>query len=419
LQVLFIVRQARSPMKPPYNIVCLSSQRWDDGMWTNKQHVMSRLAQRHRVVHVNHGLNPLPTYLYRHLKDAPADLLSPSRLLTQGVRQREEGLFIGDGFAPFFTGLFSHGSNFRDYWTFQFKVNQVRRYLQAESIDDKIAWVYHPGFGDAVDAIDADMLVYDCVDNYAEFPHLADDPAWLIERERRLCKKADVVFTTASNLQERLEPYNPEHTHLVHNVGDAPHFKRALDPDMPVADELAELDGPVIGFVGAVSDYKLNQEWILALARQRPDWQIVLIGPTGIGESGTDVGELQRQSNVHLLGHRDYEDLPRYLKGFDVATIPYRINEYTRSCFPIKFFEYMASGTPVVISALPALEEHYDLAHVAHDTDGFVEACENALEQGGDGREERLERAEANSWETKIDEMMSIVEARMEELGLD
>lgn len=406
-------------MSTERDIVCLSSQRWDDGMWTNKQHVMSRLAREHRVIHVNHGLNPLPAYLYKHLKDRPTDLLRPKKLLTEGVRRRDGNLHLGDGFAPIFTGLLPYSSSFRDYWTFDFKVEQVRRHLEREEIEEPVVWVYHPGFGDAVDKLPASLVVYDCVDNYAAFPHYEGDRQWLIEREERLCRRADVVFTTAQELYDQRVDYNPDHTHLVHNVGDARHFKTALNEDLPVAEELQDMDGPVIGFVGAVSNYKLNEQWLMAAADAHPEWNVVVIGPVGVGESGTDVSGLRERPNIHLLGHRDYETLPSYLKGFDVATIPYNINEYTLSCFPIKFFEYMATGTPVVISNLPALEEHYDIAHVAETAEEFVADCERAVEQSetGEGAEARVERAEQNSWETKIEEMMGIVEARLEQFG--
>ena len=129
----------------------------------------------------------------------------------------------------------------------------------------------------------------------------------------------------------------------------------------------------------------------------------------------TDVSRLKEQQNVHLLGHRDYADLPRYLKAFDVATIPYRINEYTRSVFPIKFFEFLATGKPVVISNLPALQEHYGTVLVASTADEFVAACEQALQLGVQGRERRVALAEANSWLRRIGRLLELIEARLAE----
>ena len=115
--------------------------------------------------------------------------------------------------------------------------------------------------------------------------------------------------------------------------------------------------------------------------------------------------------NVHLLGSRDYADLPKYMKGFDVTVIPYRINQYTESVFPIKFFESLATGKPLVISRLPALEEFWEDALVADDEDGFVRRCEEALELGERGDEQRVALAREYSWPKRISKIMDHIEA--------
>ena len=395
-------------------IVCLSSQRWRDAMWTNKQHVMSRLAEEHRVVHVDYGLRPLVQYLAERAWHHPRDLWSPHRLLYDGVAHEEGNLYIGDAHNPIWAGLLPKSSRIRDFFTFDAKVLMVKRFLSREVDDRPIAWVYHPGFGDAVDKLDHRLLVYDCVDNYEAFPSYRDDAEWLKAREERLCRNADVVFCTSRALYEDRKKFNPDNTYLVHNVGDADHFKQALDPSVATAAELAQLDGPVVGFVGAVSDYKLNIDWLLEAAKRRPEWNFAVIGPVGMADPDTDVGRLKRRDNVYLLGHRDYEELPRYLKGMDVATIPYRINSYTESVFPIKFFEYLATGTPVVISNLPALSDYYDAVEVAENADEFIDRCARAMDDDGEkARQKRVELAEENSWDKRVGEMMDRVRERL------
>ncbi len=395
-------------------IVCFSSQRWRDKMWTNKQHIMSRIAKEHDVVHVDHGLRPLVQYLAEKLWYHTDECWPPHKLLYDGVAHEEGNLHIGDGYAPIWTGLLSHSNRIRDFFTFDMKVMMARNFV-AENVDDApIAWVYHPGFGDAVDKLDHKLLVYDCVDNYEAFPFYGDDTEWLKAREERLCRAADVVFCTSQTLYDDRKEYNPDNTYLVHNVGDAAHFKTALDPDLEVAEEIAELDGPVVGFVGAVSDYKLNIDWVCQTCEARPDWNFVIIGPVGVGDPNTDVQSLKDLPNVHLLGHRDYQQLPRYLKGVDTAVIPYRINSYTESVFPIKFFEYLATGKPVVISNLPSLSDFYDTVEVARDGDQFIECCERAMaDDDQDAKQRRIELAEKHSWPERVRKMMERVEERL------
>jgi len=153
---------------------------------------------------------------------------------------------------------------------------------------------------------------------------------------------------------------------------------------------------------------------VLHLSVARPSWSLVLIGPTGIADPSTDVGKLRARPNVHLLGHRSYEQLPSYLKGFDVAVIPYRLNDYTNGVFPIKFFEFWASGRPVVISPLPAVREYWGAVRVADTAESFVEACQAALsEDTPEARQNRLELGRQNSWDSRVKKLSDLMLAAL------
>ena len=372
-------------------------------MWTNKQHIMSRLAKEHEVLYVDF---------------TPRPALRAVRTL-RGFREptvRKEGNVTVLGFyAPSIVHALRHGNPLRVFGQFDLRLRLLEQYLREHDMQNSIVWVYHPGYGAGVDRLPRKLLVYDCVDEYTAFPEFGKSKRWIAERERALCQLADVVFCTAPALLEAKRRYNPEHTHLVHNVGDAEHFAKTRAPETPVAKDIASLARPVIGFIGAVSDYKLNTDWLLQLAEARPDWSVAIVGPVGIADPNTDLSKLEELPNVHLLGHREYGVLPQYLKGFDVAVIPYRINDYTRSVFPIKFFEMMASGKPVVISALPALERYFSSALVARDATEFIQCCERALSDTGEARAERIALAERNSWPARIRQLMEHIETRLAE----
>jgi glycosyltransferase involved in cell wall biosynthesis len=393
-------------VRPRQTIVCLSSQPWQDGMWTNKQHIMSRLARDHLVYYVSFGPNPLPKLLRNKVRggDRP---WSPADILLAPASNDQAGVTVLDFLSPrAFVRKKPANHPWSIYANFDLRLKLLARYLERQDVTDPILWVYHPGYGAAVAELPHSLLVYDCVDEYSEFPTYKPDPRWLIEREAALCRVADVVTTTSRGLYEKKRALNPERTHLVHNVGDFEHFSRARAPETQVPAELAALPRPVVGFLGAVSDYKLHAEWLTALARRRRDVSIVLVGPAGVGDKATDTSALAAEPNVHLLGHRPYEELPAYVKGFDLCVIPYRINEYTAHSFPIKFFELLASGLPLVISELPALRDYYDCVRVARSTEEFVRECEAGLADPETGRAGRLAVAAENTWEHRVERIL-------------
>jgi glycosyltransferase involved in cell wall biosynthesis len=199
---------------------------------------------------------------------------------------------------------------------------------------------------DLIRGIPRSGLVYHCADDYAE---VSVFPRSFAKLEQRLLRSADLVVTTAEPLRAKKAAGNPN-TFAVPNGVSFDHFHLARSDHTQIPADLLPIPRPIVGFVGGVAEW-VDLELIAHLARRRKDWSIVLIGPILV-----DVSTLRDESNVLLLGPRPYATLPGYLKGMDVATIPFLMNELTRNADPIKLYEYLAAGLPVpAISSCSAL----------------------------------------------------------------
>jgi len=279
-----------------------------------------------------------------------------------------------------------------------------------------VVWVYHPEAVRALRHLPARLTCYDCVDDWATFPQYAARRAEIVALEESLARRADLLFVTAPKLFAAKRALNP-HTHLVPNVGDYDHFARAMDPATPLPDDVADLARPIVGFVGTLDDYKVNVDWVARLARAHPHWSLLLIGPGGVAGESSRV-DLTALPNVHALGYRPYADLPAYLKACAVCIIPYRLSDHTAGVFPIKFFEMLATGRPVVATALPALQPYAGVARLAHTAEEFVRQVEKGVAEGPvAGRYQRLAVARRHTWEHRVDQLESLVRQRLEEMA--
>jgi glycosyltransferase involved in cell wall biosynthesis len=194
------------------------------------------------------------------------------------------------------------------------------------------------------------------------------------------------------------------------NVADTDLFARALQPG-PTDSALAALAQPRIVFTGAIVAVKLDIPLLVTLARARPSWSFALVGPIGPGEPNMDVSALRREANIHLLGPRSYAQLPDVLRGADAGLIPYALNELTRSIFPMKVYEYLAAGLPVVATPLPALADVPEVA-TAPDAGGIAQLLERALaEDTPERRAARSRAAAAHSWERRLQEIATAIDA--------
>jgi GT2 family glycosyltransferase/glycosyltransferase involved in cell wall biosynthesis len=229
-------------------------------------------------------------------------------------------------------------------------------------------------------------LVYDCMDEWENFPGIK--PVLLAE-ERELVRECDVLVVTARHLYQKWQAHNPRIV-LARNAVDVGFYARRYGPNAL----LLHLKHPVIGYYGAIADW-FDVDLVAEAARRRPEYTFVLLG----GVFAIDVSPLKDLGNVYLLGQQPYEMMPQYLYHFDAAMIPFKINPITAATDPVKVYEYLSAGKPVVSVALPELEPLGDCVYLAENADDFVRQLDRAVsEDGGEVVERRRSFAERNTW---------------------
>jgi glycosyltransferase involved in cell wall biosynthesis len=272
---------------------------------------------------------------------------------------------------------------------------QVRRAMRRLGFRRPINWVFNPAATVLAGQLGEDRVIYYCVDEYTAFSGVPSES--LIELERGLLRRADLVVVSAERLLRSKGAYNPR-TVLVRHGVDYDHFRTALDPATVVPEEIRDLPRPVIGYFGLMSPDWVDVPLLEAVARHSSGGSLVLIGKVAM-----DLGPLTRLANVHVLGRRPYEALPAFCKGFDVAVIPFPVSEVTLSANPLKAREYLAAGLPVVSTPIPEVEVLGQCA-IGRTPDEFVCRIDEALDRPGPdpGRSEAMR---TEGWAARLDEV--------------
>ena len=259
----------------------------------------------------------------------------------------------------------------------------------------RTVWLYTPMALELARALEPELLVYDVMDDLAAF---AKAPPELRERQREALERADVVFAGGRSLHRGVAGVRPD-AHLFPSGIEPEHFGAALAAR-------SRRDRPVAGYVGVI-DERLDLELVRGLAAALPDWDVQLVGPV---IEKIDLASVPRADNIVYVGMQPYERLPELMAGFDVALMPFALNEATRSISPTKTLEYLAAGLPVVSTRIADVVA--DFGHVvrfADDAEGFADACRRALEDDPAARAERVRPLlDELSWDS--------IAARMDEI---
>jgi UDP-galactopyranose mutase len=363
------------PSPQPTTLICFSHLRWNF-VFQRPQHLMCRFSRTTDVIYweepIEIGANESAFLQVREAEDAPNVRIVVPHLpagMPDGARE-----------AALERLLNAH-------------VASIRGSL--------IAWYYTPMMLPFSRDIDADVTVFDAMDELSKFKFA---PAHLLELEQELIDKADIVFTGGSSLYEAKKHRHPS-VHCFPSSVDRTHFAKARSEGFDPADQ-EELPRPRLGFYGVI-DERFDTELLDRVAKMRPQWSFVMVGPVvKISEE-----DLPKRPNIHYLGGKTYAQLPAYLSGWDVALMPFAMNESTEFISPTKTPEYLAGGKPVVSTPVKDVVRTYgDLegVKIASTPEEFVAACEAALELSANPYEWLSEAdlmLSASSWE--------IVQARM------
>jgi UDP-galactopyranose mutase len=365
-----------------------SHLRWDF-VYQRPQHVMTRLAQTRPILFIEEPLSGATTDGWER------------REITRGLTvHRPHVATVRSGFDP------------REHERFLALLEQLAAH---EGIGRHTAWLYTPLAFPAAHALAPEVIVYDCMDELANFKHA---PIELAEMEHMLLRHADVVFTGGPSLY-RSKRGRHSNVHCFPSSVDLDHFKKGRS-GQPVALEENALPKPRFGFFGVI-DERFDSALIDAMAKAHPEWSIVLVGPV----VKIDAEELPKHPNVHYLGSREYDELPSHLAGWDVCLLPFAMNDATRYISPTKTLEYMAADKPIVSSPIRDVAGPYgDIAYLGDGPAEFVKACERALAASPAERSARRERARDvlahTSWDRTARGMcdaLSRAESRFAHLG--
>jgi glycosyltransferase involved in cell wall biosynthesis len=379
--------------KRNWDVVFVYAPPWDAATRFSKHHLAAYLAdQGARVLYVEAPLTPLG------VKRGATFARELTRTLAK-PRQVRERLWVRRHFVPIpyhaATPLTSRRA--ANVLGQRLLAPVLRRDMQQLGMRRPIVIAGLPHAADLVPYLPHSTVVYHCADDYA---HVRGFPGSLPELEADLCRQAHVVITTSETLCRTRRQFNP-HTYWIPNGADVEHFSQPAQP----AAELYGVPRPIIGFVGGLSEW-VDLDLIAHLARQRPTWSFVLVGP-GTSNSAS-LGTLR---NVRLLGPRPYAQLPAYLAAMDAAIIPFKHNDVTYHADPIKAYEYLAAGVPVVATDLPALRRLEHTVRLADSPEAFLAELDAALAEGRQaGRAERQAEAAGHSWRSRFAELTRLLE---------
>jgi GT2 family glycosyltransferase/serine/threonine protein kinase len=368
------------PTTTSFDVICFATIPWGF-RYQRPQQILSQFAQDgHRVIYLNTG--------FSGVHDPEATIRQIDKLIFEVTLPGESSV-----------NMYRHELADPSFSTAD---EALETLIAREAVSQALLIVHHPFWEPLAVKLKERYgwkIIYDCMDDHSSFAG-TELPIPLLEE--RLLTHSDLLIVTSEYLKHKFAKQH-DNLLLIPNAGDYAHFAD-LPPrsDSPIAD----LPSPVIGYYGAIAEW-FDAEAISAAARRHPEWSFVLIGHV----MGADLLDLPKLPNVHFLGEKPYAELPTYLAAFDICTIPFVITELTKATHPVKLFEYLAAGKPVVSRDLPELGPYSDLVALYSKPDQFVNLLEESLsEDSPDHVASRKEVARQNTWEDRYEKIAQEVE---------
>jgi glycosyltransferase involved in cell wall biosynthesis len=389
------------------DIVVVGIQPWDIAIGSNCKNIAVEFARNNRVLYVNSPLDRISMYREKAKpgiqhrikvqKGAESDLV---KLEENFWNLNPVGLTESINFIP---------------WEWMFDVlNKRNSRIFAKAVNSAIERL---GFRDVILFNDSSMflgvylkeLIKPATYVYYMRDYLTKNPYWRkhgVRIEPILIKNADVVVNNSTLYTKYGQQYNP-HSYMVGQGCDVTLFNDK-ERDIKIAEDLITIPGPIIGYVGYLSSRRLDIGALVFMAQQKPEWNIVLVGPE---DDEFRQSELHHIPNVCFLGSRDSSVLPEYIKGFDVCINPQLVNDATIGNYPRKIDEYLAMGKPTVATVTEAMEYFREHTYLAVSHQDYIDLIEKALTEDSLVMQyKRRGFANSHTWENNVNEIYYAIE---------
>lgn len=394
------------PWPDGIGMIYMSMSAWD-GMWRNRHQLMCRFAKQMPVLYVEP-----PQRLRRLRRRVLLGEVSWSQFRPPELRRIESDLHVFGSSALFPVS----GSGFlrrptRTRWR-----HAVFKAVAEIGIRQPILWISLPEHYDAVGEAGEILSIYHVVDEYTGYTNQDSDKIEnLAAAEQLVLDSVDLTIVVSPELVKAKSATNRE-VRLIENAVDLRQFTSARNHNK-IPPDLAAIPEPRIGYSGLIGK-RLNLGLILELAQQHPEWSFVFIGKIDARDCQAGILALQGTNNVHFLGEKSPGMVAGYIAGLSIGLLPYELNVETMHISPLKMYEYLAVGLPVVSTAIPAAIRHQGLVAVAGDVGDFEHNCKIALvEEKSNCVETRIEFASRNTWDHRVDELTEIISGVLQKKG--
>ena len=381
------------------SIICFGGEDWWYHHPHSKAHLMRKFARAgNRVIFVNSISMGLPALAHKDLLPRIRRKLGSYSKL---ARQTADGItVVSPASLPFFGSAAARKINRR------LLGSQIKRLAQRRGLKKPILWIAIPTAAGIIGTLDESAVVYHVSDKYdANTMDHATDPALIRRLHEQAIDAADLIFYSGRKLFTEATR-GCERSHLLEQGVDYEHWRRVGEGNIEIAEEIAKIPRPRLGYFGAIEPWLVDQELIKRASRERPEWQWIFIGNKSRGL------EIEELPNVHFLPPVPYADLPAYAAGFDVCVLPWETEQsFTSYGSAIKVREYLATGKPVVISPLPEYESMRDVLRIARTRDDFIRLVEEALHENDPAKAATRQAAVASgTWDARAEWVSELIE---------
>lgn len=379
------------------DVIFISLEPWDD-IWRRNQFLCAELVRR----------------------NARAKILfvAPGRDLSNAVRRREFDQLRGPLLeqVPGFDGRIVVTRGWKllpNALRLGRRVNEamlrshVRRMARKLGMSSPLLWINAHDAVHMAGRMGESAVIYDVTDDWTEFERGTPSAALARQQDAELCSKADAVIVCSERLQE-IKRIMCAKVELIPNGVDPDHYRCVLDDTGPRPLESAAWERPVFGYTGTVHPERVDLELIESLARSLERGSVVLVGPNHL--SPNQISRLEALGNVHLPGPVPYVRIPQIMRAFDVCIVPHRMTAFTESLNPIKLWEYLAAGKPIVSTNVAGFRDYSEVVAIASSAGDFLRAMQAALGESSERGKQRRELVRGHSWEARAKAVEGVID---------